>query len=95
MEVAENCMESFHLGFEECKGKMARAFPDLDLSAIKAFEGQGEAEVEGEAGGAETEEAAAVGAGEVAPTTEVVVGLPATTIGASSESAPIDNQEGA
>ena len=95
MEVAENCLESFHFGFKECKGKTARAFPDLDLSAIKPFEDQGEAEAEGEADWAETEEAAEAGAGEVAPTTEVVVGLPATTIGAGSESAPIGNQEGA
>ena len=37
-ELAESCIDSFHLGFEECRKKMARAFLNLDLSTITESE---------------------------------------------------------
>ena len=45
-ELAEGCIDSFHLGFEECRKKVARAFPNLDLSTITESEDEEDGEEE-------------------------------------------------
>ena len=37
-DVVENCLESFHLGFLECKKKVAQVFPALDLEAVTEYD---------------------------------------------------------
>ena len=88
-DIAENCLEAFHLGFLECKGKVAKVFPALDLGAVREYDDDEEAGV----GAEETE--AGVETSEAVPTMEDVFGPSVDVVGADLESAPIDNQEGA